>query len=128
MTKKKIIMYTIGYEPEIYKFDDVVFEVLDESSIRINYLGMERDFEVFMQEWFPTEWKDDEEEQLYIPFTTEELMNMFESFKNVNICNDCSGNGYYEELEECYKPASECCGGCYKKDLCDCTDLIFPIV
>lgn len=130
MTQEKIIQYVIGYKPEVYHFDEVVFEVLpDDVSIRINYLGMERDFYVFMKEWFPVEWKDDEEEDSYEPFTTKHLMNFFFSFDEVNICVECEGKKYYEVLQECSKPLSECCGGCSRTVQCNCleSDKLFPL-
>jgi len=123
MTQEKIIQYVIGYKPEVYHFDEVVFEVLpDDVSVRVNYLGMERDFYVFMKEWFPVEWKDEEEEDAYIPFTTKDLMNFFETFRDINICIECDGKGYYEVFQECTRPASECCGGCSRTEECNCLD------
>lgn len=123
MTREKIIEYVIGYKPEIFHYDEVVFEVLsDDVSIRINYLGMERDFYVFMKEWFPIEWKDDEEEDSYEPFTTRQLMQLFKQFDEINICIECDGKGYYEVFQQCGKPASDCCGGCVRKEECYCLE------
>ena len=34
-------------------------------------------------------------------------------------CKECFGSGYYEIGPECDKPASMCCGGCYKKVKCE---------
>jgi len=34
-------------------------------------------------------------------------------------CKECSGEGYNEVGPECNKPASMCCGGCYKRIECD---------
>ena len=34
-------------------------------------------------------------------------------------CKECSGEGYYEVGPDCNKPASMCCGGCYKRFECD---------
>ena len=130
MTREKVIEYTIGYKPEVYHFDELVFEALsDDVSIRINYLGMERDFYVFMKEWFPVEWKDDEEIDTYEPFTTKDLMSFFDSFQEINICIECEGKGQYEVFQECGKSASECCGGCSRIEKCDCveSDKLFQI-
>lgn len=35
-------------------------------------------------------------------------------------CSVCSGVGYVMVGPECSRPASECCGGCYKEFSCDC--------
>jgi hypothetical protein len=123
MTREKVIEYTIGYKPEVFHYDEVVFESLnDDVSIRINYLGMERDFYVFMKEWFPLDWKDDEEEDTYEPFTTRQLMQMFEQFDEINICTECYGEGFYEVFQGCSRPASDCCGGCTRKEVCNCLE------
>lgn len=130
MTREKIVEYIIGYKPEMYKFDDVTFEVLKgDTSVRANYLGMERDFYVEFGEWFPTEWKDDEECDSYEPFTTREINTFFNSFSQLNICTDCDGAGWYEVYQECTRPASECCGGCVEKVECYCSDesKLFPL-
>jgi hypothetical protein len=34
-------------------------------------------------------------------------------------CKECFGSGQYEIGPECDKPASMCCGGCYKKVKCE---------
>jgi hypothetical protein len=34
-------------------------------------------------------------------------------------CPECYGNGYYEVGPECNRPASNCCGGCYRQEPCD---------
>jgi len=34
-------------------------------------------------------------------------------------CRECNGTGYYEH-SFCFKPASECCGGCTRFVQCDC--------
>jgi len=34
-------------------------------------------------------------------------------------CDECDGEGCYDELEYCLKPMSECCGGCYKEVECE---------
>lgn len=34
-------------------------------------------------------------------------------------CEECFGSGYYEIGPECDRPASMCCGGCYKKVKCE---------
>jgi hypothetical protein len=34
-------------------------------------------------------------------------------------CPQCDGDGHYESGPECFKPASECCGGCYKTYQCE---------
>lgn len=33
-------------------------------------------------------------------------------------CMDCNGEGFTESLE-CFRPASECCGGCYQQYECE---------
>ena len=33
-------------------------------------------------------------------------------------CRECNGTGYYEH-SFCFKPASECCGGCTKSWECE---------
>ncbi len=33
-------------------------------------------------------------------------------------CKECDGIGFFEYGPDCSKPASECCGGCYKKVEC----------
>lgn len=122
MTIEKIVQYTIGYKPTLVKKNEVFFEPLpDDTSIRINYLGMERDFEVEFGEWFPIEWKDEEEEDTYEPFTTKDLMLFFQSFVDINICIECEGKGYYIVYQECTKPASDCCGACERVVQCDCS-------
>lgn len=129
MTIEKIVQYTIGYKPTLVKKNEVFFEPLpDDKSIRINYLGMERDFEVEFGEWFPIEWKDEEEEDTYEPFTTKDLMLFFPSFVDVNICIECEGKGHYEVFQMCGKPASDCCGGCSRVVQCDCSKYtkLFP--
>lgn len=38
----------------------------------------------------------------------------------INIeCPECDGNGFHEIGPECSRPASDCCGGCYRKEGCD---------
>ncbi len=42
-------------------------------------------------------------------------------------CDECYGTGYVDVGPDCWKPASECCGGCYKTiecDVCNGTGLI----
>lgn len=34
-------------------------------------------------------------------------------------CEMCVGHGWVEVGPECDKPASMCCGGCYRKEKCD---------
>ena len=129
MTIEKIVQYTIGYKPTLVKKNEVFFEPLpDDKSIRINYLGMERDFEVEFGEWFPIEWKDEEEEDAYEPFTTKDLMLFFPSFVDVNICIECDGKGHYMVYQECTKSASDCCGSCSREVQCDCSKYtkLFP--
>lgn len=122
MTEEKIVEYVIGYKPEIFKKDEVLFEIIDESSIRINYCGMIRDFFVEFEEWFPIEWKDDYEESFYIPFSTQDLMRFFKSFADINECTECEGNGYVESdiSHRCTTRMSDCCGGCTAKIECEC--------
>ena len=33
-------------------------------------------------------------------------------------CPECEGSGYIESID-CSRSASDCCGGCYKKYVCD---------
>jgi hypothetical protein len=33
-------------------------------------------------------------------------------------CEECHGLGHYD-AQECYQPASSCCGGCYKTYQCE---------
>jgi hypothetical protein len=132
MTEEKIIEYVIGYKPEIFKKDAIVFEITqDELEISINYLGMERHFYVEFSEWYPVVWKDDEEEDFYIPFTTEQLMKYFPLFRKINICKDCEGEGSYEQdtTHLCTRRMNDCCGGCSKMVECDCDNnsKIFPL-
>jgi len=35
------------------------------------------------------------------------------------MCNECSGQGYVEIGPDCDRPASMCCGGCFKKVECN---------
>jgi hypothetical protein len=128
MTREKVIRHVIGYKPEFVKDSEVSFEVINQSRIKINWNGMERTFEVFLSEWNPIDLDDEFDEDVAYCFTTRHLMTLFSNFREVNVCNDCLGTGYYEEREECYKPSSECCGACYQKVLCDCRDLIFPVL
>ena len=51
-------------------------------------------------------------------------LDLFTDFRNKNICQECMGEGYVDVLT-CFKPASECCGGCYKPEKCDC-ELPYP--
>jgi len=37
-------------------------------------------------------------------------------------CPECDGEGHYESGPECSRPASECCGGCYKTYKCETCD------
>ena len=37
-------------------------------------------------------------------------------------CPDCNGEGFHEIGPDCGKPASNCCGGCYHRVLCDSCD------
>ena len=34
-------------------------------------------------------------------------------------CDNCNGEGEYEEMQYCFKPMSECCGGCTKTVVCE---------
>ena len=34
-------------------------------------------------------------------------------------CDECSGNGEYDVMQYCYKPMSDCCGGCYETVECE---------
>lgn len=128
MTIEKLIEYVIGYKTERIKEEEIKFDLLSNNSIRIDYLGMKRDFEVEGDEWFPLYWKDEEEEDTYISFHTDWLMKEFSSFARINFCTVCEGEGYYEKFIECGKPASSCCGSCTKTYECDCEteDRIFP--
>lgn len=128
MTREKVIRHVIGYTPEFVKESDVVFEIINQTRLKINWNGMERVFEVFLSEWNPIDLDDDVDEDVAYCFTTRDLMQLFSNFREINVCNDCLGTGYYEEREECYKSASECCGGCYVQISCDCKDLIFTVL
>lgn len=128
MTRENVIRHVIGYKPEFVKDSDVVFEIINQTRLNINYLGMERVFEVFLSEWNPIEIDEDIDEDVAYCFTTKDLMHLFSHFREINVCNDCLGSGYVEVIKECYKPASECCGGCTEKELCECNDLIFPVL
>ena len=33
-------------------------------------------------------------------------------------CPDCNGDGFHEVGPQCFKPASDCCGGCYIHEDC----------
>tara|TARA_R110000772_G_scaffold239170_2_gene351197 strand:+ start:806 stop:1084 length:279 start_codon:yes stop_codon:yes gene_type:complete len=35
-------------------------------------------------------------------------------------CPECDGRGWHEVGPECGYPASNCCGGCYHQESCDC--------
>jgi hypothetical protein len=37
-------------------------------------------------------------------------------------CPECDGQGFHEVGPECGYPASNCCGGCYHQESCDCED------
>ena len=34
-------------------------------------------------------------------------------------CKTCNGTGRYDTFVECFRPASNCCGGCYKEVDCE---------
>jgi len=51
--------------------------------------------------------------------TVSELMQNTE-FAQFNKCLNCGGDGFIEVGPTCSKPASMCCGGCYKKIECEC--------
>jgi hypothetical protein len=34
-------------------------------------------------------------------------------------CNRCYGEGILERGPFCFKPASDCCGGCYEETVCE---------
>jgi len=34
-------------------------------------------------------------------------------------CADCSGQGEYDQMQYCFKPMSECCGGCTITVVCE---------
>ena len=34
-------------------------------------------------------------------------------------CDECEGTGYYDVLDYCLKPISECCGGCTHEVKCE---------
>jgi hypothetical protein len=54
-------------------------------------------------------------------------LDLFEHFVELNVCESCNGDGYYESDESyaCSKPASECCGGCSVTVQCEC-EIPFP--
>jgi len=58
-------------------------------------------------------------------FSASELMK-FDTFKNVNSCEECNGDGYVDIYIECGKPASQCCGGCTTPIECECK-LPYPL-
>jgi len=37
----------------------------------------------------------------------------------VIVCTGCNGDGTYEDGPDCSRPASDCCGGCFKTKVCD---------
>jgi len=128
MTRENVIRHVVGYKPDFVKDSDVSFEIINHSRLKINWNGMERTFEVFLSEWNPIDLDDEFDEDVAYCFTTKDLMQLFSHFREINVCNDCLGTGYYEQRKECFKSASECCGGCYENVLCDCVDSIFPVL
>ena len=54
-------------------------------------------------------------------------LDLFEHFLELNVCEYCNGDGYYESdsSSACTKPASECCGGCSVTIECEC-EIPFP--
>lgn len=49
------------------------------------------------------------------------LMNFIKEYNEQHTCTTCDNEGTIQVLENCGKPASDCCGGCFaKKDCPDC--------
>lgn len=57
--------------------------------------------------------------------TIEEFEDAFDGFAELNVCQDCEGEGYTEYGPTCSLPASMCCGGCYEKIECECKHKLF---
>ena len=47
-------------------------------------------------------------------------LELFTDFSESNVCVYCFGEGFTEERKECWKQASDCCGGCTEYVECEC--------
>lgn len=124
MEKEKLMSYVLGYKPDYIDESEVVFTLLNQSELQINWRGISRKFCVYGTEWCPIEQEDDEWFDDGYCFETEDLME-FENFAEENTCIHCNGKGTQERLY-CTKSASECCMSCYETEECEC-ELFYPL-
>lgn len=50
---------------------------------------------------------------------TDELDRNDTQYTVFKICKECEGEGEYEVMKYCFKPMSECCGGCTETVECE---------
>lgn len=54
---------------------------------------------------------------------TKDLPLILEKYKKgVSVCVNCDGTGATDVFENCGKPSSICCGGCYESEECQLCD------
>ena len=124
MEKEKLMSYVLVYKPDYIDESEVVFTLLNQSELQINWRGISRKFCVYGTEWCPIEQEDDEWFDNGYCFETSDLMQ-FTNFEEENTCVHCNGKGTQQRLY-CTKSASECCGSCYETEECEC-ELFYPL-
>lgn len=81
MTINKFMKILCGECPQFFNPEDVLFSIIDDTTIEIFYQNHSRKFFVEHDEWFPVEFIDDNEEDTYELFTTRNLMDYFVNFE-----------------------------------------------
>ena len=121
-----IIKHVVKHKLRMVNNEEVEFELDNYGGIIIRYDGSERSFYVDGNEWFVSDV--DEFEEGGCLFTTTDLM-MYDSFAELNECQDCFGEGFYETdvSYECTTYIGDCCGGCTSEVACECTNRRFEL-
>lgn len=121
-----IIKHVVKHKLRMVNNEEVEFELDNYGGIIIRYDGSERSFYCDGNEWFASDV--DEFEQGGCLFTTTDLM-MYDSFAELNECQDCFGEGFYEAdvSYECTTYIGDCCGGCTSEVACECTNRKFEL-
>ncbi len=121
-----IIKHVVRHKLRMVNNEEVEFELDNYGGIIICYNGSERSFYVDGNEWFASDV--DEFEEGGCLFTTRDLM-IYDAFAELNECQDCFGEGFYEgDLTYCCtKSAENCCGSCSETIVCDCSNRRFEL-
>ena len=121
-----IIKHVVKHKLRMVNNEEVEFELDNYGGIIISYDGSERSFYCDGNEWFASDV--DEFEEGGCLFTTTDLM-IYDAFAELNECQDCFGEGFYEgDLTYCCtKSAENCCASCSETIVCDCSNRRFEL-